>query len=472
MSDHIGDRAAAYVDGALDPTAEAKVRQHLGRCDKCQRIVEAQSGVRDLLRETSRDHEPPPAASGFLDALAAMPVAGVPKPIVDPSAGQRTVASAVRRGVVSGVAISVALMATAWAVGSETDAAPLVASPERLAAQHEATAGEIPFWGSQPSSASGAPTSGSALDTLRRGAGAAASLSYRGVEQVSPRSGTSAVQVIEVSHIPGHGTSVRSMSPDGETASFRPLSATATADGVDALALLELGYVLHPEGTEQVAGRLADRVSASTHDGVVVADFWVDHATGLVLRRELRDLEGRVVSSAAFTSVNVDDSSVMPKHLPVASSATWGEAPEGFQPAALAAQGWWCPGESIPTGTSTLTALDARLTSGPEPDVLHLVYTDGLRSLSVFEQQGRLDPRRLDGFARAEVGGRTVFKSGGTPAEATWAEADTVVTVIGDAATVDAVLTTLPAPEVVGPDPLGRAGRGLARVGSWFDPFG
>ena len=99
----------------------------------------------------------------------------------------------------------------------------------------------------------------------------------------------------------------------------------------------------------------------------------------------------------------------MPGHLPVATSATWADAATGTVPEALEAQGWVCP-DDLAEATG-LTAFDARLSedAGGGP-VLHLVFTDGLRSVSVFQQRAALRPDDLVGFEKTEVGGRTVYR--------------------------------------------------------------
>ena len=129
-----------------------------------------------------------------------------------------------------------------------------------------------------------------------------------------------------------------------------------------------------------------------------------------------------------------------------------------------------CPGDlAAATG---LTAFDARLSqdAGGGP-VLHLVFTDGLRSVSVFQQRAALRPDDLVGFEKTEVDGRTVYRKTGLPTEVAWASGSMVFTVVGDAApaAVDSVVGALPHEPV---DSGSRTGRGFVRVGSWLDPFG
>ena len=55
-----------------------------------------------------------------------------------------------------------------------------------------------------------------------------------------------------------------------------------------------------------------------------------------------------------------------------------------------------------------------------------------------------------------------------------WTSGQTVYTVVADAPerTVDQVVAALPHQPAADGDTLGRLGRGLDRVASWFNPFG
>ena len=258
-----------------------------------------------------------------------------------------------------------------------------------------------------------------------------------------------------------------------DTSVFRPQSATETASGLDAIGLLASSYRLVSEGTDTVAGRDADRVAVYTDGGSLVARFWLDRESGLPLAREVRDSAGAAAEASAFTFVSVGDPEAMPGHLPVvATGASWVEAGGGTAPDALAAlgeQGWVCP--AALSAASGLQAFDARLAEDTGGPVLHLVYTDGLRSVSVFQQRAALSSEAVSGFVEAEVDGHRVYRRDGMPAEVVWSSGPLVFTVVGDTdpEVVDTVVRALPHDPV---DEGSRTGRGLVRVGSWFDPFG
>jgi sigma-E factor negative regulatory protein RseB len=482
VNGHLGSRAAAYVDGALPEAEASQAREHLAACGRCRAQVEEQIRVRDLLRGgdgATSQSAPLHPQDGFLAALAAMPSAGVPErrsAAVPPTHGRRELT---QRVAVSGVVAGLALVGVAWSVGGVSGTETVAVTPDSLSVQHAATAGDLPFWGSsgdstpQVAAAAKGSLPMSAVQRLREGAGALQTVSYRGVQQwLTDQDGSEQSAVAEISHIPGHGTATRLVADGQSAASFRPETASDAVSGRDALALLSSRYVVVPDGSATVAGRLADRVAAYSAAGDVAARFWIDRATGLPLASERYDASGHPESSHRFTTVAVDDAAVMPKHLPIATTATWVEAPGGTAPEAVQAEGWLCPGATIAGG---LDAFDARLAEGTPAPVLHLVYTDGLRAVSVFEQRARLDPAQLSGFVVSSQNGRQVFHRDGVPSQATWAQGPFVITVLGDEAAISAVVESLAAedpPRADDDDRIARVSSGLARVGSWFDPFG
>jgi anti-sigma factor RsiW len=104
VNGHLGDRAAAYVDGALGPDETARATTHLAACASCRAKVAEQQRVRDVLRGSSLDGATPAARADLFAALASMPSVGPP---VRSSLAVSTGPSrrdALRWGAVSGVA--------------------------------------------------------------------------------------------------------------------------------------------------------------------------------------------------------------------------------------------------------------------------------------------------------------------------------------------------------------------------------
>jgi short-subunit dehydrogenase len=77
-----------------------------------------------------------------------------------------------------------------------------------------------------------------------------------------------------------------------------------------------------------------------------------------------------------------------------------------------------------------LTLVDAR--RGGEQDIVHLSYSDGIASVSVFEQRGRLDEDGLAGHRRQAADGHAVWVRGEVPRRVVWSSGGTVYTVVAD----------------------------------------
>jgi sigma-E factor negative regulatory protein RseB len=304
---------------------------------------------------------------------------------------------------------------------------------------------------------------------LDRAAAAPASTPYHGVQFVSAwTTGGTTSEVVDVDHDPVSGTTVRS---DGTTRA-PGRSMTLLAAGVPSIAgggavgLLVRHYSLSVVGSGAVAGRTVDVIAArrpdaapSDHD---VARFWLDRGSGLVLRREVYDSRGRTTRASAFVEVTVGAATVTAG----AAGTAWTATLDRASLDRLRRHGWHCPA----TLPGPLTLVDAR--RGGEQGIVHLSYSDGIASVSVFEQRGRLDEQGLAGHRRQATDGHSVWVRGEVPRRVVWSSGSTVYTVVADAPerTVDAVVAALPH-SAVGDGPLGRLGRGLDRVASWFNPF-
>ena len=114
---------------------------------------------------------------------------------------------------------------------------------------------------------------------------------------------------------------------------------------------------------------------------------------------------------------------------------------------------------------------DAHLQGSGAAALLQLTYSDGLSALSVFEQPGTLNQAGLSGWQRSTRGGGRVWGGPGLPEQVAWSAGGHVYTVVADdPGQVDAVVATLPHSQAED-GAWDRIGRGLRRVGSWFNPF-
>jgi sigma-E factor negative regulatory protein RseB len=127
--------------------------------------------------------------------------------------------------------------------------------------------------------------------------------------------------------------------------------------------------------------------------------------------------------------------------------------------------GWTSP--STLCDRYALTGLN-RLDSG---DALHAAYSDGLSTVSLFEQRGSLDPDELGGYDVTTAAGARVYLRYGLPTVAVWESDSTVFTLVTDAprSAVTDVVRSLPHAQPDHQAVVERLGTGLQRIGSFVD---
>lgn len=323
-----------------------------------------------------------------------------------------------------------------------------------------------------PTPAVGAEAGADALSLLEKAYSRSRIDTYHGVELVMVDNQSHQVRV---SHVPGHtylftdGSSQAYESSDSAPAgsSLDPLSK-------DPLALLKAHYRLTVLGTETVVGRPAVVISAVSAAGATVAQFWVDKTSSLLVRRDTYDTMGNVYSRVAFTELVVSTADPELSSLTSTPLRPDGTAEDAGQLAALRGRGWWA-GSQLPGG---LTLFDAREVTSAGATVLHLSYSDGISSVSVFEQRGRLAAGALPTGWRTVTlpDGRVVLQADGVPVRAAWQADQLVVAVIADVppAAVPAVVAALPYGALSSGkrSVIARVHRGLGRIGSALNPFG
>ncbi|MDX6258227.1 MAG: sigma-E factor negative regulatory protein RseB [Frankiales bacterium] len=299
---------------------------------------------------------------------------------------------------------------------------------------------------------------------------------YHGVQLVMIDNQT---HYVGVSHLPGH---TYLYADSGPTEAYETNDATAAASSAnplskDPLALLKQHYRLSIVGNEIMLGRTSTVIEAATPGGRVAAKFWVDETSSLLVRRDTFDAQGNPYSRVKYTSLVVN--SADPTLQTVTSTAQ--QPPARVEDAdrldQLRARGWWAQ----PQLPGALTLYDAREVAGVSGTVLHLSYSDGISTVSVFEQRGRLagasGGQLPSGWRSVSMpDGRRVVQADGVPVRAAWQARDLVVAVIADVppGSVTGVIDALP----YGAAParhdmvLGRVGRGLGRIGNMLNPFG
>ena len=293
---------------------------------------------------------------------------------------------------------------------------------------------------------------------------------YHGVQLVMIDNVT---HYVGVSHVQGHTYLYAVGAGAGaevyESSDATPATSAADPLSKDPLALLEQHYRLTVLGADEVMGRPAVVVQALTSAGTVAAKFWVDEASSLVVRRDTFDAQQNAYTRVCYTELSVNAAAPA-----LAVRTTRSLAPSGTPKDAgqLHAQGWW----ASPTLPGGLTLYDAREVGAGSAMLLHLSYSDGLSTVSVFEQRGRLASGALPaGWTRVALpDGRVVVRAAGEPLRVAWQAHALVVAVIADVppGAATPLMEALP----YGPAPathsmvVSRVSRGLHRIGTLLTP--
>ena len=317
-----------------------------------------------------------------------------------------------------------------------------------------------------------------AVGLLTVAARAARAGTYRGMQYVSTwRAGSATEHVFEVRHDPRSGLLVSD--PASPAPAFGMSDPGVSPDLLDdrLLGLLAAHYVLSVGPVQAFEGRVGSVVEARrAGSGLLAARFVVDRDSGLVLQRELFDAQGTLLRSSGFVSLTVTPAGgARPGPLAVPApvfvlAAAAGERVGQPGLAALRSEGWLVP----PSLPHDLDLFEARLRTAAGAPVLHLAYSDGLTTVSLFVQPGHLGHPVMPGFRQQRWGGRPVLVATGGPNRVVWAGGGRVWTLVSDAPveTLTAVVTSLPQERAAGTGLLTRLRAGIGRVLTWLNPFG
>lgn len=354
-------------------------------------------------------------------------------------------------------------------------AVPALAPTQELAAQ-EAPPADAAMPASDPA----------ALALLRRAASLGVSRSWKGVEVLAATGTATQTQVISVQHraLVGTDLTVLDGAASGSVTAFDPddpimlsgaspssLGLEAVAEGTRWATLLASGYVTTIAGTDHVTGEACTVLASARGDGSLAAKIWISNGTGLVLQRQIFDAHGQLLRYSAFTElalVDDDDVSDVTTALRAANApSSAGETLSAAQLSAARSTGVVAP----ETLAGSLTMVDARGFGTGTTATTQLTYSDGLSSMTVSEQRGRLPADPPPGWRRVTRDGTVVQQRTGSPDRVAWANRGTVFTVVSDTdeATLDAAVRALPRP-AAGVTYAHRMRAGLDRIGSWLDP--
>lgn len=320
-----------------------------------------------------------------------------------------------------------------------------------------------------PDSGASVQQSARAVSLLAAAAETARTRSWGGIQHVvSTRAGEPRLTVLQIQHTAGSGSTLEVLSTADEA---------VAADGLDhnLLTLLARHYDLRVAADTLCGGRPAHVVEAfrpgEKGADAVAGRFWIDGATGLLLRRDVLDESGLVARSSSFVSLSVGAVPVVPatyssKEIIRPSGELLDNA--GLQQ--LEDDGWPVASQ-LPSG---LELFEARLHDSDAANVLQLSYSDGLSTLSLFVQKGQLPPGEVG--TPHPMAGQTVWVSTGAAEQVVWAGAGRTWTLVSDAPDSMIVQAVTVLPHTPGPPAsdglLSRTWRGMSRVGSWLTPFG
>ncbi len=153
-------------------------------------------------------------------------------------------------------------------------------------------------------------------------------------------------------------------------------------------------YTLSVHGGERIAGRHTSLVAVDPHDRFRYGyRIWMDRDTGLLLRSELINERGEIVEQLVYTNID------LPARIP----------DELLEPAISGAGYTWYRDEEAKPGAAATTNAEPNWYPGWLPDgfelrerthdlVEHLVFSDGLASVSVFIERLDTTSKPLDGL--------------------------------------------------------------------------
>lgn len=178
-------------------------------------------------------------------------------------------------------------------------------------------------------------------------------------------------------------------------------------------------YRVKKGGTERVSGFDSQVIILEPKDAYRYARvLWADMATGLLLKTRVRDEKNEVVEQFAFTQLSIggkmDKAAFLPKHAAEVPSAL--EKPGSVEEEN---SGWEVA--QLPAGFRKVRELK-RTMPGKKHPVRHLVYSDGLASVSVFiepregaaAEEGLMPQGAINVFSKT-VGGFKVIVLGEVP---------------------------------------------------------
>ena len=495
----LAELRSAYLDGALADADRERVLAHLVGCGSCRAEVEELRSIRRLLNSVGQSSDEPPASDDLSSRLISIAGGAAYEPVWS-RPFRRTgtgVLPSPRRSVrlrVSAAALALGGLLSTLGVLGYAAAPPLetatVGDPtDRVRSEFASTLAQSPLTSPSVNALMMTPqsrlltrrarpvprdsttaklpvASGAAWALLRRAAQGSQQVSYSGTQQAHASQGDRTVSAtVRVSFDAGQGSAVSVYNRAGDRVvhGFLPATESWRLSDQELLSLLPQNYTISGWVGSTVAGRAVTMVEAST-DGAapkpeVAARWWIDNASGMLMWQETYDSSGQVTLSAGFTEVTITGKPAFLKHLaPRLATSTTTASLTLSNVGDLASRGW-----HFRPDLAGLSLVRLRSDEASNPDALHLVYSDGVTTLSVFEQRGQLTEvpagARWDDSLQAYI-------APGTPTMATWQSGDRVFSVISDGPVdlVEHAVRSLPHVKPMTRTTMGRVHAGWVRI--------
>lgn len=160
-------------------------------------------------------------------------------------------------------------------------------------------------------------------------------------------------------------------------------------------------YRLESSGSGRAAGRPAKIISVQPRDDYRYGyRLWLDKASAMPLKSQLLDERGRVIEEILFASIAMPESISPAAVRPSLDTRNFdwqhsGDPDEAGE--AASASGWRAL--DLPVGFE-LIAANSKMPPGSRHAMEHLVYADGLASVSVFIEAGVAASEQAEGLSR------------------------------------------------------------------------
>lgn len=195
-------------------------------------------------------------------------------------------------------------------------------------------------------------------------------------------------------------------------------------------------YTLSEQRGERIAGRHTKMLSVMPHDRFRYGyRLWMDRDTGLLLKSELINEHDEIVEQLVYTHIELPEripDALLEPEISGAGYTWYRDKPAGSSTAAGSSEPHWYPGW-VPDGFVLREHAQDAILESRDP-VEHLVFSDGLASVSVFIERLDTAGKPLDGLD--SVGAVNAYGS---------MVGDLQITVVGEvpAATVERVAMSI-----------------------------